>query len=125
MPVKQKKSRGPERSTNRVLELKEPPMGYLQAVILKKLDQLGDDAFGYKVLEELMLDTGEWIDPSQVYGSMRKMMDEKRKFIEYVGTRRSPDGGPPLKIYRVTAAGRAAIKAAGAHHRALADYLER
>jgi DNA-binding PadR family transcriptional regulator len=126
MPVKLKKVgnlvRGPKK---RIASREEPPLGSLQAMILKKMDELGDEAFGYKVLEELMVETGEWFDPSLVYGTIRKMADKQRKFIEHVGRRRSPDGGPPLKIYRVTAAGRAAIKATAAYHRALADFLDR
>ena len=126
MPVKLQKTgafvRGPKK---RIPSRVEPPLGALQAMVLKKMDELGDEAFGYKVLEELMLETGEWFDPSLIYGTIRKLVDKDRGFIEYVGTRPSPDGGPPLKMYKMTAAGRAAIKATAAHHRALADFLER
>jgi DNA-binding PadR family transcriptional regulator len=125
MPVKLKKVgdliRGPKK---RIASREEPPLGALQALILKKMEELGGNAFGYKVLEELMLETGEWFDPSLVYGSIRKLADKDRKFVEDAGTRRSPDGGPPLKMYRVTAAGRAAIKATAAYHRAVAERLE-
>ena len=100
-------------------------MGHLQAIILKKLDQLGEEAFGFNVVEKLSLETGVWIDPSQVYASIRKLLDEKKKFIEHVDTRRSEDGGPPLKIYKLTAAGRAALKSVAAHHQAVADYIKR
>lgn len=125
MPVKLEKVgtliRGPKK---RIPSREEPPLGVLQAMILKKMDELGDEAFGFKALEALMLETGEWFDPSLVYGSIRKLADKERKFLEPAGTRRSPDGGPPLKMYRVTAAGRAAIKATAAYHRAVADRLE-
>jgi len=125
MPVKLKKVgalvRGPKK---RIGFREEPPLGALQAYILQKMDELGE-TFGYKVLEEMMLETGEWFDPSLVYGSIRKMADKEHKFLEPTGTRRSPDGGPPLKMYRVTAAGRAAIKATAAYYRAVADRLER
>jgi hypothetical protein len=126
MPVKLKKAgnliRGPKK---RIAWRDEAPLGALQAMILKKMDELGHEAFGFKVLEALMLETGEWFDPSLVYGNMRRMAEKERKFIEQTGTRPSPDGGPPLKIYRVTAAGRAAIKATAAYYRAVADRLER
>ena len=103
----------------------EPPLGALQAYILKKMDELGDEACGDKVFEEMMLETGEWFNPSLVYGNIRKMADKKLKFLEFAGTRQSPDGGPPLKIYRVTAAGRAAIKTTASYYHAVADRLER
>src|SRR5262249_5892953 len=125
MPVKLKKMgalvRGPKK---RKAFRDEPPLGALQATILKRMDELGDEAFGYKGLEELRLETGEWSDPSLVYGNIRKMADNGHKFLESAGTRPSPDGGPPLKIYTVTAAGRAAIKSTAAYYRAVAERLE-
>ena len=105
--------------------LDEPPLGHLQALILDKLDELGTDAFGYRVLEELSLEAGNaWIDPATVYGTLRSLKG-KHRYIEKVGTRVSPRGGPPMKIYRVTQAGRAALKATWAHHRALTAWSER
>jgi DNA-binding PadR family transcriptional regulator len=94
----------------------------LQAYILQKTDELGE-TFGYKLLEEMISETGEWFDPSLVYGSLRKLA--KQKFLEPTGTRASPEGGPPLKMYRVTAAGRAAIKATAEYHRAVGTRLDR
>lgn len=101
--------------------LDDPPLGHLQAIVLKKLEELGKEAFGFNVLEMLSLETGVWIDPSQIYASIRKLVG--KEYVEHVETRRSPDGGPPLKIYRLTAAGRAALKAVAVHHQAVADYL--
>ena len=49
--------------------LDDPPLGHLQAIVLKKLDELGKQAFGFKVIEELSLETGVWIDPSRRHGS--------------------------------------------------------
>jgi DNA-binding PadR family transcriptional regulator len=104
--------------------LDEPPLGHLQALIMKKLDDLGSEAFGYNVLEQLSLETGVWIDPSQIYSAIRRLVSEEKKYIELIETRPSPDGGPPLKIYKLSAAGRAALKATLAHHRAVAEYLD-
>jgi len=109
------------RASQDVALLDDPPLGHLQAIILKKLDDLGKEAFGFNVLEKLSVETGVWIDPSQVYASIRKLND--KEFIQHVETRRSPDGGPPLKIYKLTAAGRAALKAVATHHQAVANYL--
>lgn len=125
MPAKMEKSaRLAPRSSHHVPMLDDPPLGHLQAIVAKKMDELGKDASGFKVIEELSVETGVWIDPSQVYASIRKL-EGKKGFIERVATRRSEDGGPPLKIYRLTAAGRAALKAVTAHHRAVAEYLNK
>jgi DNA-binding PadR family transcriptional regulator len=110
------------RASQDVPLLDDPPVGHLQAIVLKKLDELGKEAFGFNVLEQLSLETGVWIDPSQVYASIRKLVNDKG-YIEHVETRRSQEGGPPLKIYKLTAAGRAALKTVAAHHQAVADYL--
>jgi DNA-binding PadR family transcriptional regulator len=122
MPVRLRKSgalpRGPKK---RVSFRQEPPLGVLQAYILQKMDELRE-TFGYKLLEEMISETGEWFDPSLVYGNLRKM--SAQKFLESAGTRPSPEGGPPLKMYRVTAAGRAAIKATAAYHRAVGARLD-
>jgi hypothetical protein len=94
-------------------------------MILKKLDELGDNASGSKAHEELILETGEWFESSVIYLSIRKMADKDHKFLEPAGTRPLPGGRWPIKLYRVTAAGRAAIADTAAYHRALADRLER
>jgi DNA-binding PadR family transcriptional regulator len=111
------------RAKQRVPLLDEPPLGHLQALILKKLDDLGSEAFGYNVLEQLSLETMVWIDPSQIYSSIRRMLSDEKAYIELVGERKSPDGGPPVKIYRLTKPGRAALDATAEHHQAMAAYL--
>jgi hypothetical protein len=102
-----------------------PLLGAVQAMILKKMDELGDNASGFKVHEELILETGEWVESSFIYVNIKKMADKDHKFIESAGTRPFPGGRGPIKLYRVTAAGRAAIADTAAYHRALADRLER
>jgi hypothetical protein len=49
-----------------------PLLGALQAKILKKLDELGDNASGSKVHEELILETGEWIESSLIHVNIRR-----------------------------------------------------
>jgi DNA-binding PadR family transcriptional regulator len=112
------------RAKQTVPVLDEPPLGHLQALILKKLDELGSEAFGYNVLEQLSLETLVWIDPSAIYSAIRRMSSEEKGYIELVEERKSPQGGPPLKIYKLTAAGRAALKTTTEHYRAVANYLE-
>jgi DNA-binding PadR family transcriptional regulator len=98
----------------------EPPLGSLQARTLKKLDMLKADAFGYRVLTELMQDSGQYMDPAQVYSAIRKMLE--KGYIEAVGTR-IERRGPPQKIYKLTEAGRAALKMTKAYHKALSESL--
>ncbi len=108
------------RAEQEVPLLDDPPIGHLQAIVLKKLDDLGSEAYGYNVLERLSLEAGVWIDPSQVYASIRKLLD--KGLLELVGLR-PQSSGPPLKIYKLTAAGRAALKATAEHHCEVAAFL--
>lgn len=124
MPVKLKKVGALIKSPKKRIDFREePPLGALQAYILKKMDELGE-TFGFKVLEEMMLETGEWFDPSLVYGNIRKMSAKELKYLEFAGMQRSQDGGPPLKMYRVTSNGRAAIRATASYHDAMKNRLE-
>jgi DNA-binding PadR family transcriptional regulator len=111
------------RVAREVALLDEPPLGHLQALILKKFEELGPEAFGYNVLEQLSVESGVWIDHSQIYSSIRRFLERKPPLIELVGERKQRRG-PPLKIYKLTAAGRAALKSTTAHYRAVADYLD-
>ena len=110
-----------KRGDRNVLMLDEPELGHLQAIVLKKLEQLGTKAYGYKVIESLSLETGVWIDPSQVYSSIRKISE--KGYLAAPELRPPAGGGPPMKIYTLSAAGRAVLKATADHHQALADYL--
>lgn len=124
MPIKTDKIGDLTRRSNRkVVELDEPPLSHLQAIIAKRLDELGEAAFGYNVLEQLSREFGVWIDSSQIYTNIRKLSD--KKFIEHVETRAVAGGGPAVKIYRATAAGSEALEATAAHYRAVAEFLER
>jgi hypothetical protein len=87
--------RGPEK---RKPYRDDPLLGALQATILKKMGELGDNASVAKVHEELILETGEWIDPSLIYSNIKKMADKHLKFIEPTGTRPSPGGRAPTKL---------------------------
>jgi DNA-binding PadR family transcriptional regulator len=111
------------RAAREIALLDEAPLGHLQALVLKKLDDLKSEAFGYNVLEQLSIDSGVWIDHSQIYTTIRRFLDRKPALIEKVAERAQPRG-PKLKIYKLTAAGRAALKSTTAHYRAVADYLE-
>jgi DNA-binding PadR family transcriptional regulator len=107
----------------KALLLEEPELSHLQALILKKFDDLGEEAYGYKVIEGLSLETGVWLDPSQVYTNVKKMSDGGKGFLAKPDVRQLPEGGPPVKVYKLTAAGRAALKSTAEHYQAVADYL--
>src|SRR5262245_17224736 len=109
----------------RPLGRNERPVGGLKASILMKIKRLGPDSFAYRILEELLRDSGNWIDASQVYQSLYKMgklapMGEK--YVEEVDEKKE-HRGPKQKIYGLTAAGKAALAATIAYHRQQADYL--
>jgi len=122
MPVKQKKvAVAPRRADDMARTRDQPPLGSLQAKILKQLAKLGKDAYAYRVLGQLMREKQGYIDPAQVYTSMRSMSE--RKLIEALPEPRYDSRGPPQKIYKVTAAGREALRLTKAYHKALFDYL--
>jgi DNA-binding PadR family transcriptional regulator len=102
--------------------LDDAPLGHLQALILKKMDELGRDAFGFNVVEQLSIESGAWIDHSQVYTTIRRFLDREAPLVELIETRPQP-GAPPLKIYKLTAAGRAALRATAEHYQAVAERL--
>src|SRR5262245_21621342 len=120
MPVKTKNYGTLSRRADRkVLILDEPEVGGpLPAVLLKKLDQLGDDAYGYKAIESLSMELGVWLDPSQSYQHIRTLA--QKKLLRDPIYRPAPSGGPPMKIYKLSDAGHEALKDAAAHYRALA-----
>lgn len=98
----------------------EPPLGHLQAVIISKFEKLGRDAYGYKLLEEVSRESGSWSNPTQIYTAIRNLANKTpTPYLEHSETRDSKDGGPPFKVYKVTPAGRAALKETIAHYRAI------
>jgi DNA-binding PadR family transcriptional regulator len=97
------------------------PLSLMRAKVLKQVELLGEDAFGYRVLQVLMQQTGQWIDPSQVYGTLRGL--EHDMLIAYSHTRPSSERGPPMKVFKLTPAGRASLEATAAYHRGLFEYL--
>ena len=113
------------RQNKYVPALDDPEIGHLQGLVLKTLEDLGSEAYGYNAVKYMSQHFGVWLDVSQIYTSIRKLLNKKPEpLVELVAERASPDGGPPFKIYKLTSAGRAVLKSVGAHHRAVADYME-
>lgn len=120
MPVTVKKTGALKRRDEQGRPIRdEAPLGPLLTRILVKIDELGEqDAFGYRVLEELMRDSEEWLDPSGVYNSIRKLQGDNKKrpkLIEQSGEGRK-FRGPPQKTYRLTALGYAALEATAEYY---------
>lgn len=100
----------------------EPPLGSMRGKVLLKVLQLRSEAYGYKVLEGLMEDARDskaWIDPAQVYTSLKKLLDVN--YIEKADSSRVEKRGPPAKVYRVTREGLAALQATSDYHQMYAD----
>ena len=126
MAVKKKERAVGSKKTARVVVRDEPPLGAMQSKVVAMVLSLGDQSFGYRVLEGLMQDFRHeklWIDPAQVYTAFRKLSGEDKKYIEEVELA-IESRGPKVKGYRVTPAGEAALDATIAYYRTRADYLE-
>ena len=113
------------RSNSYVPLIDAPPLGHLQLEVLILLDQLGDEASGSAVLERLSAEAKTWIDHAKVFSTIRALQADDKAFIKFHCTRRSEAGGPPLKIYKVTDDGRAAIERTMAHFTAVAGFCEK
>ena len=51
--------------------LDDPPLGHMQAVVLRKLYDLEDEAYGLKVVQTLSAQSGVLVDHSQIYTAIR------------------------------------------------------
>ena len=125
MPTKSKKQTSPAQmraANEKAAMLEKPELGHLQAIVTKTLDDLGADAYGHGAIEALVERTETWVDPSPIYTTIRHLL--QKGYLGKPELRQSEDGGPPMKIYKLTAEGRAVLQAAAAHYRAVADYLD-
>ena len=100
--------------------LREAPLGHFQAVVMKLVEELGEDAYGFKI--EKILETIS-IDTSQIYSTFKKL--ENRTFLQKVGERKSDQGGPPRKVWKLTPKGRQALQETLAHYQAVVLLLQR
>ena len=100
--------------------LDEPPLDYVQAVIMKRFAELGRDAYGYKVLEWLTITYGAWIHQGRFFEAIERLA--KLEMIKHIETWKEV-GSPSFKIYELTPAGRAALMVTTTHHQAIAAFL--
>jgi len=103
----------------------DAPLGPLQARIVGNVLALGElESFGYRLLEEVMAETGKWIDPPAVYSNIYKLLKPERGVLERAEAQYIRRG-PPLKPFRVTAKGVEALQETIAYHKKLVADLER
>lgn len=120
---RQRLGRLPQRIGLAIPLLDEPPLGHLQALVLQEIGNWEHGASGVMVVEELSLECGVWIDRSQVYDAIRRLV--KAGYLEACGTRKSEIGGPPEKIYKTTLAGRGALALTHDHYLEVAHAIRK
>jgi DNA-binding PadR family transcriptional regulator len=99
----------------------EPPLGYVQFIVLTALEKLGPDkASGAAVIDKISSDLKGAVQPALIYTAIRKLV--VRRFIFETG-KVEPGTHPPRKLYRVTPEGSAARKATADHYQEMAAYI--
>lgn len=108
--------------TNRDRDVKfnDPELGHLQTIILKIVIDLGNEAYGFRILEVFKQRLGR-TDHSQVYAGIKKLL--KRGLIRRTGNQRSVRGGPPAKLLTATSKGLLTANSVLAHHKAMVAFL--
>ena len=109
------------RIDKKVYALDIPPLGHLQALILKTFELHGGESSGRGVIEYLCLVCGVLIDQPQVYSTIRKLA--KRGLLLANGEVKEKRRGPPKIIYKLTEKGKDEIKETLRHYRELSEFL--
>jgi DNA-binding PadR family transcriptional regulator len=99
-----------------------PPLGELEQLVLLALIQLGDDAYGVTVYEEIEGRTGRRLTLGAVYNTLAGL-ERKGLISSYAGEPTPKRGGRRKRHYRVLAAGRKAVARSVESIRRLADGL--
>jgi DNA-binding PadR family transcriptional regulator len=98
----------------------EPPLGYVQFIVLTALEKLGPDkASGAAVIDKISSDLKGAVQGALIYTAIRKLVG--RKFIVETGV--EPGTHPPRKLYTVTPPGSDARAATADHYREMAAYI--
>lgn len=98
-------------------------LGGFEKLLLLAVLQLGDDAYGAAVFEELERRTGRSSSPGAVYVTLRRL--EKRGLLSSrTGPATPVRGGRPKKLYRIRPEGLEALRAARREWDAMASGLE-
>jgi len=102
--------------------LDEPPLGHLQGIVLRKLYDLDNEAYGLMVMKTLTLEAGVFVDHSQIYQVIRKLKD--KKLIKVTEVRKQEGKRPPLKIYSLTDKGHLMLQQLVEHYTEVLAYFK-
>ena len=100
----------------------ETNLGELEQLVLLALLRLGDDAYGVSVQMTLVERTGRSPALATIYTTLSRL-EAKGIVVSHLGAATPERGGRAKKHFRVTAAGRSALKRSLADVRALAQGL--
>ncbi|HEX4684406.1 MAG TPA: helix-turn-helix transcriptional regulator [Gemmatimonadaceae bacterium] len=85
-------------------------LGELEQIVLLAVLQVGDDAYGVPVHDELYRRTGRDITLGTIYKTLSRLED-KRFVASHVGAPTAARGGRRTRCYAVTSAGRRELRA--------------
>jgi DNA-binding PadR family transcriptional regulator len=85
-------------------------LGELEQIVLLAVLQVGDDAYGVPVHDELHRRTGRDITLGTIYKTLSRLED-KRFVASHVGAPTAARGGRRTRCYAVTSAGRRELRA--------------
>ncbi|MFI5177973.1 MAG: PadR family transcriptional regulator [Vicinamibacterales bacterium] len=86
-------------------------LGEFEVLVLMAVLRLGEGAYGSAVRDELEARTSRRISRGAVYVTLDRL-DAKRLLLSRLVDRPPEEGGRPLRLYRVSPAGRKAVTAA-------------
>jgi len=96
-----------------------PYLGEFEQLVLLALTRLGDRAYGIAIRDELAAHTDRDVSVAAVYKTLWRL-EEKGLVLSRVGEPTAVRGGRAKRVYRVSAAGRDALRASLATLRSLA-----
>jgi PadR family transcriptional regulator, regulatory protein PadR len=98
-------------------------IGDFEKLVLLAILQLGEEAYGASVLDELERRTGRAVSDGAVYVALRRL-EEKGLVTSFAGDATAERGGRPRKYLRVEAGGVEALRDARREWDALAQGLD-
>jgi DNA-binding PadR family transcriptional regulator len=85
------------------------PLGEFELVVLMAVLQLGADAYGSSIRDDIEYRTGRPVSRGAVYITLERL-EEKGLLVSKVGGAVSSRGGRPKRLFRATAAGVKSVK---------------
>lgn len=98
-------------------------LGEFEKLLMMAVLQLGEDAYGAGIIEELERRTGRTAAPGAVYVCLGRL-EKKLMVVSRLGESSPARGGRPKRFYSVTRDGIEALRRARAEWRAMADGLD-